>query len=116
MLLAGPVGGHAQSRPDPQAQASALLVQARDNLVLARGDLEGSHYAGVEQDLSVAAKALGRYAGTNNPHAGEAKAMQAEIQAADHDIAAHHEGLLSKINGWWNTASQWSEAGPAKLH
>lgn len=118
MLLALLAAGcmHAQANaPQASPQQAAALTHARDNLILARGDLEGSHYKAAQSDLNVASKALAHYISLHGPHAAEAKSIRAEIESANGATAATtHATLLAKIDQWWNAVSKWSSpAAPA---
>lgn len=83
------------------------LVRAQENLILARQDVNKGNYHAAHAALASSAKALGAYVQEGGTHASDAKNLQQQIQSYDQNIVNSHSNADSKINGWWNTASNW---------
>jgi len=83
------------------------LVRAQENLILARRNAREDNYRETRAALASSAKALAAYAQESGPHANDAKNLQQEIQSYDQHIMKTHSDAVSKIDGWWNTASNW---------
>lgn len=85
------------------------LVRARENLSLARSDVNSSSYSQAKADLTAAANALKDYAkDTQAPHAQDASKLSGQIQSAASSIQSSHTASSQKIDNWWNQLANWT--------
>lgn len=41
------------------------------------------------------------------PHANDARALEAEINSYNNDLQQNHAEAIAKVNKWWNTTADW---------
>lgn len=83
------------------------LARARENLILARAAARQNHDLEAEAALEAASTALSKYASEGGPHAKEAQDLQNQIAGFALHLEAQPASAVTKINGWWNTLSDW---------
>lgn len=83
------------------------LVRAQENLIIARRNARDNNYREAHAALASSAKALAAYEQEGGPHASDAKNLEQQIQSYDQHIMKSHSDAVSKIDSWWNTASNW---------
>jgi hypothetical protein len=90
-------------------QADLPLVQVRENLILARKYARMNDWIGSQNALLSAVHALKEYEDEHTAHQQAAAQLEREISAYTHNLAAHHTGILAKINDWWNETADWTQ-------
>ena len=89
------------------------LSRARENLILARFAARQGNYSEARDSLDAASRALAAYVAEGGTHAEQAKRLERPIRSLASDIQQDRADAVSKINGWWNTTSNWSAYKPA---
>lgn len=85
------------------------LMQARENLVLAREAANRGDHAEEQTAIRAADHALREYAKDNGRHAQQAQQLcQQMTQQASSNVSAN------QINQWWNEVSDWTSPAPAR--
>ncbi len=92
------------------------LVQARDNLTLARTRVVAGDFKDAVLPLSAASRALDRFA---QRHPGtsvgkQAETMRIQIAACADQIAKDHTEALNRITGWYDQVTDWFNSGMAQ--
>lgn len=90
------------------------LSRARENLILARYAARQGNYLEARDSLDAASKSLSQYVADNGPHSDQAKKLEAQIGSFAGNIQQERSEAVSKINGWWNTTSDWSPYKPSE--
>jgi YfdX protein len=88
-------------------QSDLPLVRAQENLILARQNARKGNFQEVHAALASSAKALAAYEVQGGSHVDDAKNLQHQISSYNQHIDQDHKDAIKKIDGWWNTASNW---------
>lgn len=92
-----------------EIQTNMPLVRARENLSLARVEIQQGKYAKAKADLNAAGKTLANYSNDNMaPHAKEAKTLASNIRSMANTITEKHTGSDHRIDTWWNELANWT--------
>lgn len=92
------------------------LARTRENLILARAAVQNSHFNEAQASLQAASKALANYAAENTSHKQQAENLKQQINQLASSIQQNHSDAVAKINGWWNTTSEWSPYQTAQTY
>jgi hypothetical protein len=92
------------------------LVQARDNLTLARGRALAGNYKDTILPLESASRALDRFAQSHlgTSQANRAEEMHIQIDALAQHITKDHATAVDQITGWWDQVADWFNSGMAQ--
>ncbi|HLI85353.1 MAG TPA: hypothetical protein VKV17_15660 [Bryobacteraceae bacterium] len=88
------------------------LVQARQNLILARDMASQGRYADMRAPLREAASALQTYQSEGTPHADEAAQLSQQITSylAQPSPSAANASAVQQVDNWWNKTQGWSSS------
>jgi hypothetical protein len=95
-------------------EADRPLVQARENLALARDLAQQGRYQEMAAPLRAAADALQSYQAESTTHAGDARDMARQMRsyAANLNPSANQNSssMMQEIDTWWQTTRGWSSS------
>ncbi len=90
-----------------RVESDMPLVQARQNLALARGMINQGNLQAAHAPLREAANALGQYSGT---HAQGAQRLQLQVASLANNLPANQQTAATQIDTWWNELADWTGA------
>jgi|GEM_PF-6224099 len=86
--------------------ADRPLLTARENLAIARRDLQEHKDSQARAALTQASQALSRYQSGNGKYAAQAGALKTQLQAAIRN--EHNDNSFgTKVESWWHQVTQW---------
>jgi hypothetical protein len=92
-----------------RVESDMPLVQARQNLALARDMINQGNLQAARTPLREAVNALGQYSGA---HARQAERLQLQIASLANNLPANRQADASRIDQWWNELADWTGAQP----
>lgn len=92
--------------------ADMPLIRARENLVIAAGQVRTGDYRSAQVTLGTAVEALENYAnGVNPAHEAQARVLGREIVLYAQRLLTDSNGAAAKIEDWWDRIASWTEPG-----
>lgn len=84
------------------------LVQARENLALARMAAKQGNYQEVHADLNAACRTLGTYGEEGARYSSAAGNLRSQIENYNQSIQSNHADASSQIASWWDQTAGWN--------
>jgi len=91
------------------AEADRPLLQARENLMLAKGMIEAGKVQDARIELKAASDSLAEYSkmGVGEHRANQARVLREEINAVSKEVGKNPSGVEQKITGLWDKIVNW---------
>jgi hypothetical protein len=90
-------------------EGSMPLMEARENLELARTRVQESKFKDAEAPLRAAAEDLARYGELHGAHATDIEYIRGQIDAYAHTIRHDHANAANQINAWLQPIDKWNQ-------
>jgi hypothetical protein len=88
-----------------RVESDLPLVQARENLALARDMISQGNSLAAQAPLREAINALAQYSG---PRGRQAERLQMQIASLANNLPANQQTAAGQIDQWWNVLADWT--------